>query len=187
MFEKFTGHPKRKDASKLGFRITSTRSRKCGTPRQGSSFRLISQPDILKEQWGFLSTPLMRRTILGKSRSRITPPIYDHSILIHSRCSSVCAYYTPFSDRPNLTVLTEVLVSRILWEQPAQIPGSADGIVNTSTSLPRMKATGVEFTHTGPDGQQNRVHVRKEVIVAAGAIGSPKVLELSGVGNSTYV
>ena len=183
MFEKFTGHPKRKDASKLGFRTTSFLSRKCGTPRQGSSFRLISQPGILKEQWGFLSTPLMRRTILGKSRSR-----YGRPILIYSRCSSVCAYYTPFSDRPNLTVLTEVLVSRILWEQPAQIPGSADGNVNTSTtSLPRMKATGVEFTHTGPDGQRNRVFVRKEVVVAAGAIGSPKVLELSGVGNSTYV
>ena len=127
----------------------------------------------------------MRRTILGKSRSRIT--IYGCLILIYSRCSSVCAYYTPFSDRPNLTVLTEVLVNRILWEQPAQIPGSADGIVNTSTSLPRMKATGVEFTHTGPDGQRNRISVRKEVVLAAGAIGSPKVLELSGVGNSTYV
>ena len=31
------------------------------------------------------------------------------------------------------------------------------------------------------------MYVGREVIVAAGAIGSPKVLELSGVGNSTYV
>jgi len=84
--------------------------------------------------------------------------------------------------------LTEVLVSRILWEQPAPIPGSVDAIVNTSAiNPPRMKAIGVEFTHTGPDGQRNRVSVRKEVVLAAGAIGSPKVLELSGVGNSTYV
>lgn len=84
--------------------------------------------------------------------------------------------------------MTEVLVSRILWEQPAQIPGSADAIVNTSTmGLARMKAAGVEFIHTGAPGQRNRVYVGKEVVLAAGAIGSPKVLELSGVGNATYV
>jgi len=85
-------------------------------------------------------------------------------------------------------VLTEVLVSRILWEQSPQNPGSANAIVNAPTTRPpRVKAVGVEFTHTGPHGEQSRVYVGKEVIVAAGAIGSPKVLELSGVGNSTYV
>ena len=103
-------------------------------------------------------------------------------VLQKHRCSSVCAYYMPFSDRPNLTVLTGVLVSRILWEQPAQIPGAA-----STMDLPRMKAAGVEFNYTGTHGQPNRVYVGKEVILAAGALGSPKVLELSGVGNSTYV
>ena len=85
-------------------------------------------------------------------------------------------------------MLTEVLVSRILWEQSPQKPGSVIAIANGSKAHPpRVKAVGVEFTHTGPHGEQSRVYVGREVIVAAGAIGSPKVLELSGVGNSTYV
>jgi choline dehydrogenase-like flavoprotein len=53
-------------------------------------------------------------------------------------------------------------------------------------SLP-IKAIGVEFSHTAANEQRSRVYFGKEVVLAAGAIGSPKVLELSGVGNSTYV
>ena len=40
-------------------------------------------------------------------------------------------------------------------------------------------ATHVEFSH---GGKTSVVHAKKEVIVAAGALRSPKVLELSGIG-----
>ena len=49
---------------------------------------------------------------------------------------------------------------------------------NGSSSL--LKARAVEFRTS--DGQTNEINVGKEVILSAGAIGSPKVLELSGVG-----
>jgi choline dehydrogenase-like flavoprotein len=40
--------------------------------------------------------------------------------------------------------------------------------------------TGVEFSHTG---QSLKVGIQKEVILSAGAIKSPQILELSGIGN----
>jgi len=86
------------------------------------------------------------------------------------RCSATCAYYTPFSGRPNLRVITNVTVNRIRWlPKPRQ---SID-----------LHADRVEFITA--DGEKREILVGKEVILAAGAIGSPKVLELSGIGNRT--
>ncbi|KAJ7823795.1 alcohol oxidase [Mycena olivaceomarginata] len=72
--------------------------------------------------------------------------------------------------RPNLVVITNATVSRILW---AKGSGSS-----------KLTATGVEYL---VNNQTNTVGVSKEVILSAGTIGSPKVLELSGVGNSTIL
>ena len=50
-------------------------------------------------------------------------------------------------------------------------------------SSPLLKARAVEFRT--PDGHAHKINVGKEVLLSAGAIGSPKILELSGVGNLT--
>ncbi|WP_433463097.1 GMC family oxidoreductase [Spirillospora sp. CA-128828] len=76
------------------------------------------------------------------------------------RCSAADAYLRPARKRPNLTVVTGAQVSRIVVE---------DG-----------RATGVE--HGG-----ERVSARREVILAAGAIGSPHLLMLSGIGDSDHL
>lgn len=47
-----------------------------------------------------------------------------------------------------------------------------------------LKATAVQYLS---NNRLFTVNVTKEVIVSAGTIGSPKILELSGVGNATYV
>ncbi|MFC3818580.1 GMC family oxidoreductase [Planomonospora venezuelensis] len=75
------------------------------------------------------------------------------------RWSAADAYLRPALKRPNLTVLTSSHVNRILIE---------DG-----------RATGVEYG--GPAGA-SVVRARREVVLAAGAIGSPHLLMLSGVG-----
>lgn len=75
------------------------------------------------------------------------------------RCSTAVAYLRPARDRGNLEVRTGALVHRIL--------------------LSGRRATGVEFS-TG--GIKRRVEVRREIILAAGAIASPQLLELSGIG-----
>lgn len=88
----------------------------------------------------------------------------------NTRCSAACAYYTPFANEPNFTVLTNATVARIIWAK-------------TTTQSP-IHAVAVEFM---ANGQTLTVPVSREVIVAAGTIGSPKVVELSGVGNSTIL
>ncbi|KAJ6600307.1 alcohol oxidase [Mycena vulgaris] len=90
----------------------------------------------------------------------------------NTRCSAACAYYTPFASRPNLILITNATVSRILW---AEFNGDANSM---------LTASGVEYIL---NEQTQTVDVSKEVILSAGAIGSPKILELSGVGNSTIL
>jgi choline dehydrogenase len=75
------------------------------------------------------------------------------------RMSAARAYLRPAMLRPNLTVVTSALVLRILIE--------------------KGRAIGVEyFAH----GKPTRATASQEVIVAAGAINSPKLLLLSGIG-----
>jgi hypothetical protein len=86
------------------------------------------------------------------------------------RCSAACAYYTPFADQPNFTVLTNATVTRILFSKT--LVGG------------KIRATAVEYVS---NGQTHQAPIAREVIVSAGTIGTPKVMELSGVGNATYV
>jgi choline dehydrogenase len=80
------------------------------------------------------------------------------------RWSNTKAFLRPVMHRPNLTVLTQAHVKRVR--------------VQTLGFLKR--ATGVEFS-LGPRGNQF-AEARGEVILAAGAIGSPQILQLSGIG-----
>ncbi|KAH9847494.1 GMC oxidoreductase [Lenzites betulinus] len=86
------------------------------------------------------------------------------------RVTAELAYLT--SDvlrRPNLKVITEAHVTRILFD--------------TSGAVPR--ATGAEFTQ--PSGETFRVKARKEVVLSAGAVHTPQILQLSGVGPADHL
>lgn len=83
----------------------------------------------------------------------------------HNRRSySAREYYEPNKDRPNLFVFTNALVSKIELEK------NADSV----------KATGVQFTF---NGSSYTVKANREVIVCGGAVNSPQILELSGIGS----
>ncbi|TCD63417.1 hypothetical protein EIP91_005416 [Steccherinum ochraceum] len=94
----------------------------------------------------------------------LTPNAYDPAS--HTRSYAVTTFYLPNQDRPNLHVLTEAVVGRILTERDV----NGDGNVT---------ATGVEFYH---GGTKYTVKAGREVIVSAGALKSAQVLELSGIG-----
>lgn len=88
------------------------------------------------------------------------------------RCSSANAYLEPARHRSNLTVITGATVSKILFDK------------NVSSSSEAV-ADGVQYTIVA-DGETKTAQAmaRKEVIVAAGALSSPRLLELSGIGNA---
>lgn len=81
-----------------------------------------------------------------------------------TRTSSATAYYQPHRRRKNLVVLTEALVHKIILEQGGGF----------------WTASGVQFVH---GGQTLSAFASKEVIVCAGTVQSPQILELSGIGN----
>lgn len=76
------------------------------------------------------------------------------------RWNGAKAFLRPAKNRPNLSVVTEAHVSRIVHENG--------------------KASGLELDVAG---QPAKITVEGELILAAGAIGSPQLLELSGIGN----
>ena len=75
------------------------------------------------------------------------------------RVSSATAFLRPVLSRKNLTVMTEAQAERVL--------------------LDGRRATGVALRRVGVPGT---VAARREVILAAGSIGSPQLLQLSGIG-----
>ncbi|MCH2066353.1 GMC family oxidoreductase [Shimia sp.] len=76
------------------------------------------------------------------------------------RCSAAVAYLKPIKDRKNLTILTNAQAEKVLIEH--------------------HRAIGVRVKR---HGARENVRARKEVILSAGAIGSPQILMLSGVGD----
>ncbi|PYI05504.1 GMC oxidoreductase [Aspergillus sclerotiicarbonarius CBS 121057] len=83
------------------------------------------------------------------------------------RADAARAYYYPVRDRANLGMI-QGLVNRILWQGTDSTEGDA-------------LAGGVEYT--APDGSVKRLYANREVILSAGSIRTPAILELSGVGN----
>lgn len=79
-------------------------------------------------------------------------------------------YYGPAADRPNLHLITEAMVEKIVFEE-VQIGGS-----DVSFS-----AAGISYKK---GGHRVTVKARKEVILAAGVFQTPQILELSGIGSS---
>ncbi|MCJ8337916.1 MAG: GMC family oxidoreductase N-terminal domain-containing protein [Pseudomonadales bacterium] len=75
------------------------------------------------------------------------------------RQSAAKAFLHPASKRSNLTVITAAHASKILFED--------------------KRAVGVEFLHKG---QTKQLFACREVIVSGGAINSPQLLQLSGIG-----
>src|SRR3977135_2289884 len=88
--------------------------------------------------------------------------IMDLRVRDGMRQSVFRSYAFPYMDRPNLTVLCHALVTRLV--------------------MSGKQASGVEIVH---DGKVQRIAAGVEVVLSLGAIHTPKVLMLSGIGDQT--
>lgn len=87
---------------------------------------------------------------------------FDRNIRRGRRLSAARAYLHPVIDRPNLDVVTRAFVTKVLFEG--------------------KRAVGVEYEH---GRRKTPTQVRaKTVVLCGGAINSPQLLQLSGVGNA---
>ncbi|MPT46955.1 MAG: glucose-methanol-choline oxidoreductase [Sphingobium sp.] len=89
---------------------------------------------------------------------------YDLNQRHGTRLSSARAFLHPALNRPNLTVLDETMVRRILTD--------------------RGRAAGIEIDRAG---ERRTISARREIILCAGAINSPQLLMLSGIGPEDHL
>jgi len=87
---------------------------------------------------------------------------YQMTIHDGQRWSAARAYLHPAMSRPNLTCLTGARTTKIVVENG--------------------RATGVEYVDDKTK-QKHVVHADKEVLLSAGAVQSPQILQLSGIGD----
>ena len=79
------------------------------------------------------------------------------------------AYYWPVSKRPNLDIYLESFVEKMIWHPESE---NRDA---------KRTASGVVFS--GLNGTSTTILANREVILSAGSLRSPLLLEQSGVGN----
>jgi choline dehydrogenase len=89
---------------------------------------------------------------------------YQLSIKGRWRCSAATAFLLPVLKHPNLSVRTGVLVTRVLFEHG--------------------RAVGVECI---ADGQRLQLRADADVILAAGSLQTPQLLQLSGIGPADHL
>lgn len=90
--------------------------------------------------------------------------VYQTTIKNAKRCSAAVGYLRPVMGRPNLTVETGCQAHRVLIENG--------------------RAVGVEYDQ---GGNLKQVHADREVLVTSGAIGTPKLMMLSGIGPAAHL
>ncbi|MBR8829494.1 MAG: choline dehydrogenase [Gomphosphaeria aponina SAG 52.96 = DSM 107014] len=90
--------------------------------------------------------------------------LYQVTIKNGNRHSAATAYLKPVINRANLTIRTGALVTRLLFNG--------------------KRVIGVEYIR---DGVKQEVHIYKEVILSAGAVNSPQLLMVSGIGDGSHL
>src|SRR5690554_3005574 len=78
------------------------------------------------------------------------------------RANSAYSFLDEALDRPNLTVMTNAHITKVLFEG--------------------KQAVGIEYSQGGKNGKKQQIKASKEVILSAGVINTPQLLKLSGVG-----
>lgn len=144
-----------------------------------ASFPTNAEENVLAKAWvdtfkslgyGITGDPFSGKVSGGFVSASTVDPVSKE------RSYAASAYYAPAKDRLNLHVITDALVEKILLEL------IDDSTINNDDS--RYSASVVQYMH---EGQVKTAKANKEVVLCAGAIQSPQILELSGIGDRTVL
>lgn len=95
------------------------------------------------------------------------------------RWSMADAFLHPIADRPNLTIWTQAQALNLEFSLLDRAPTACGAWTGA-----RQRASGLTLLR---DGQKITVQAQKEVILCAGAIGSPHLLQVSGIGPASLL
>jgi choline dehydrogenase len=129
------------------------------TTRRGIRHPLASAFAQACQQWGLTYNDDFNS---GADQGGVGPT--DSTTADNKRCSSAVAFLRPALSRKNLAVVTRALASRVIVE--------------------RGRAVGVEYLK---GGAREVVRAEREVVLAGGAVNSPQLLQLSGIGDGDHL
>jgi choline dehydrogenase len=124
-----------------------------------------AEPDPLSRAW-FEAALEAGHPMTDDGNGAITEGVSwtETNIVDGRRQSAADAYLRPVLGRPNLTIVTDAHVTRLM--------------------LDGSRCRGVDYTI---DGSAHRVEIEHEVVVCAGAVGSAQLLMLSGIGPAAHL
>ncbi|PWN27337.1 alcohol oxidase [Jaminaea rosea] len=144
----------------------------------------VTFPDYISKQvqnWipalESLGIPRNNEPLGGKNTGASVQPS-DINLANHTRSYSAPAYFYPNSARNNLALLANARVDKINWTPLSKVRSWLHKLGV------KQRATGVNFTS---GGKSYTVKAKREVIISGGAVNSPQILELSGVGNPSIL
>jgi choline dehydrogenase-like flavoprotein len=126
-----------------------------------------SQYDDIKDYWAAWKATGVHVPVDGNNGEAYGPSWYANTMDAKTgrRAHARYAYIDPIISRTNLKIITKTTAQRIIFDDEKK---------------PNM-AKGVEITDDAT-GKTSTVYAKKEIVLAAGAIQTPKLLQLSGVG-----
>lgn len=137
---------------------------------QAASMMDIAQPEMLNSTYKTIGINYNIDVNGGEMNGfSVYPKTLDTELNI--RHDAARAYYYPVASRSNLKLFSQTTANKIVW--------------SNRTACADAVASGVEVTDA--EGNTYVIKANKEVILSAGALRSPLLLEASGVGNPTYV
>lgn len=123
--------------------------------------------------WDALGYPKIQDVNGGSVRGfSVWPSTVDYDA--NTREDSARTYYWPVAARPNLHLI-QGTARKLFWDESSY----------SESGKGKVRAKGVEYLDAGGDLQI--VEAGREVIISAGSLRTPLILELSGVGNPRYV
>ncbi|KAL5388279.1 hypothetical protein PMIN06_005250 [Paraphaeosphaeria minitans] len=114
------------------------------------------------DAWADMEIPLIKEHALGDAVGRFWVPSSEHPVN-RTRSYARYAYYDPVVTRPNYHLL---------------VGHKAESLVLS----PENDVEGVVFYQRDNRGQKKTMKAKKEVVLAAGAVHTPQILQLSGIG-----